>query len=79
VWGLTDKGARAETTNPALEIDRLPPLDLVVLSHMHDDRFDRVAAAKLDKNVQIVTTQAALLTGKRKALPQPKLSILGKH
>src|SRR5579883_1730367 len=32
-------------TDPAIEIDQLPPLDLVLLSHMHEDHFDRVAAA----------------------------------
>ncbi len=46
-------------TNPAMEIEELPPLDLVVLSHMHEDHFDRVAAAKLDKHLPIVTTKHA--------------------
>src|SRR5260370_16109769 len=27
-------------TNPAIEMSELPPLDLVVLSHMHEDHFD---------------------------------------
>src|SRR5215210_4382529 len=38
-------------TNPAVEIEDLPPLDLVVLSHLHGDHFDRVAEAKLDKTL----------------------------
>jgi L-ascorbate metabolism protein UlaG (beta-lactamase superfamily) len=46
-------------TNPAIEIEALPPLDLVVLSHMHDDHFDQVAAAKLNKSLPIVTTHHA--------------------
>src|SRR4051812_8111706 len=29
-------------TEPALAIEQLPELDLVVLSHMHEDHFDRV-------------------------------------
>ena len=46
-------------TNPAVEIEDLPPLDLVVLSHLHGDHFDRVAEAKLDKTLPIVTTPHA--------------------
>lgn len=47
-------------TNPAIDIEALPPIDLVVLSHMHEDHFDRVAEAKLDKNVPIVSTRHAV-------------------
>src|SRR5215208_8067919 len=46
-------------TNPAIEIEDLPPLDLIVLSHLHEDHFDRVAEEKLDKSVTIVTTRHA--------------------
>jgi L-ascorbate metabolism protein UlaG (beta-lactamase superfamily) len=46
-------------TEPALDIDQLPPLDLVVLSHMHEDHFDRVAAERLKKDLPIVTTGEA--------------------
>ena len=46
-------------TNPAVEIDDLPPLDLVVLSHFHGDHFDHVAERKLDKVLPIVTTPEA--------------------
>lgn len=46
-------------TNPAMEIEDLPPLDLVVLSHMHEDHFDRVAEQKLDKRTRIVSTAHA--------------------
>ena len=46
-------------TNPAVEIDDLPPLDLVVLSHLHGDHFDRVAEEKLDKTLPIITTPHA--------------------
>ncbi len=42
-------------TNPAVEIEDLPPLDLVVLSHHHGDHFDRHAAAGLDQDLPIVT------------------------
>src|SRR3954449_13356908 len=46
-------------TNPALEIDDLPALDLIVLSHHHGDHFDDIAARDLPKDVPIVTTAHA--------------------
>jgi L-ascorbate metabolism protein UlaG (beta-lactamase superfamily) len=46
-------------TDPALEIHELPPLDLVVVSHLHEDHFDRVAAAGLDHTLPIFTTPDA--------------------
>ena len=45
-------------TNPALNIEQLPPLDLVILSHFHGDHFDQVAVRELDKSLRIVTTHA---------------------
>ena len=46
-------------TDPAMEVGELPRIDLVVLSHLHGDHFDRVARAGLDRSVPIVTTPAA--------------------
>jgi L-ascorbate metabolism protein UlaG (beta-lactamase superfamily) len=46
-------------TDPALDIETLPPIDLVLLSHMHEDHFDRVAEEKLDRSLPIVTTPHA--------------------
>ena len=43
-------------TNPAIEIDQLPPVDLVLLSHFHGDHFDQVAVRELNKSLPIVTT-----------------------
>ena len=60
------------TTNPALEIEQLPPLDLLVLSHMHEDHFDRVAEAKLDKNLPIITTHHAAADLKKKGFTSPQ-------
>lgn len=43
-------------TNPAIELDALPPIDLVLLSHLHGDHFDQIVEKRLDRNVPIVTT-----------------------
>ena len=46
-------------TEPSLQPDALPPLDLILLSHLHGDHFDRVARRGLDHSVPLVTTEAA--------------------
>jgi len=46
-------------TEPAMGVADLPPLDAVVLSHLHGDHFDRVARRGLPKDVPVVTTPAA--------------------
>ncbi|MEU5995704.1 MBL fold metallo-hydrolase [Spirillospora sp. NPDC047418] len=46
-------------TEPALRIEELPRLDAVVLSHLHGDHWDRVARAKLDRGLPIITTPHA--------------------
>ena len=58
-------------TNPALDIEQLPPLDLVVLSHLHEDHFDRVAEEKLDKSVPIVATHHATAALKQSGFTSP--------
>ena len=60
-------GLRAtRRTEPALGIDDLPPLDLVLLSHLHEDHFDRLVERRLRRDFPIVTTPhaAAALSGK---------------
>lgn len=47
-------------TNPAMEVNQLPPLDLVLLSHFHGDHFDQVAIHELDKSLPIVTNSHAV-------------------
>lgn len=54
-YGLTAE----RLTNPALEIDELPPLDFCVLSHYHGDHFDRIAEERLQKDLPIITTEHA--------------------
>src|SRR5438270_6860109 len=61
-YGLRSK----RKTDPAINIEELPPLDLVVLSHMHKDHFDRVVEHKLDKFIPIVTTPQAATALKKK-------------
>ncbi len=46
-------------TEPALQPPELPPLDAVVLSHLHGDHFDRVARRALPKDLPVVTTRHA--------------------
>jgi L-ascorbate metabolism protein UlaG (beta-lactamase superfamily) len=46
-------------TEPALGVGEVPPLDLVLLSHLHGDHFDRVARRGLDRAVPLVTTPHA--------------------
>ena len=66
-YGLTAE----RLTNPALEIEQLPPLDFVVLSHYHGDHFDRVAEERLRKDVPIVTTEHAAGELKDKGFTAP--------
>lgn len=46
-------------TEPALRIADLPPLDAIVLSHLHGDHWDRVARRELPKDIPVMTTPKA--------------------
>src|SRR4051812_49541959 len=46
-YGLTSK----RLTDPAIELDALPPIDLIVLSHLHGDHFDQIVEQRLDKDL----------------------------
>jgi L-ascorbate metabolism protein UlaG (beta-lactamase superfamily) len=54
-YGLTAK----RLTHPALTPEQLPELDLIVLSHLHGDHWDRQAQRGLDRQVPIITTPHA--------------------
>lgn len=51
-YGLTSE----RLTNPAIDIEDLPPVDLCVLSHYHGDHFDQLVEEKLDKDLPIIST-----------------------
>ncbi|MEW2355453.1 MBL fold metallo-hydrolase [Spirillospora sp. NPDC029432] len=61
-YGLTSKRLK----DPALTIDELPELDAVLLSHLHDDHWDRVAEDRLDRELPVLTTPAAARTLRRR-------------
>ncbi|MEV8593445.1 MBL fold metallo-hydrolase [Streptomyces sp. NPDC052012] len=46
-------------TEPAVDVEELPRLDGVVLSHLHGDHWDRRARRHLDRGVPILTTRHA--------------------
>ncbi|MFB1299610.1 MBL fold metallo-hydrolase [Mycobacterium sp. pW049] len=54
-YGLVSKRLR----EPALSVEQLPPVDVIVLSHMHGDHWDRVAERGLDRDIPVITTHAA--------------------
>ncbi|KAF4343334.1 metallo-hydrolase oxidoreductase [Fusarium beomiforme] len=46
-------------TDPAVGLDELPSLDAILLSHYHEDHFDRLVEESLNKDFLIVTTPHA--------------------
>jgi len=54
-YGLTAK----RLTEPALTVEQLPELDLILLSHLHGDHWDRQAQRGLDRQLPIYTTPHA--------------------
>ncbi len=40
-------------TNPAMGIADVPRLDLILLSHLHEDHFDRVVERRLNRRVHL--------------------------
>jgi L-ascorbate metabolism protein UlaG (beta-lactamase superfamily) len=54
-YGLTSE----RLTNPSINLEDLPPIDLIFLSHMHGDHFDQLVQQKLNRTIPIVTTEDA--------------------
>src|SRR5436190_17821093 len=48
-YGLTSE----RRTDPAMELRDLPPLDFVLVSHLHEDHFDRLVERELPKALPI--------------------------
>src|SRR5437764_6043788 len=61
-YGLFSK----RLTEPALQLDELPGVDAVVLSHMHGDHWDRHARHGLPKHLPILTTTHAAVRLRRR-------------
>jgi L-ascorbate metabolism protein UlaG (beta-lactamase superfamily) len=47
-------------TEPAITLEQLPPVDFVLLSHMHGDHFDHVVRDHLDRRIPIISTKHAV-------------------
>src|SRR4029078_1239661 len=55
-YGLTSE----RLTEPALDIEALPPIDFCILSHYHGDHFDQIVEEKLRQDLPIITTEHAV-------------------
>ncbi len=53
-------------TDPAIDFDELPRIDFVLLSHLHEDHFDRLVEARLRRDIPILTTADAARTLRRR-------------
>ncbi|ADT98674.1 MULTISPECIES: MBL fold metallo-hydrolase [Mycolicibacterium] len=65
-YGLWSKRRRA----PGLTPEELPPIDAIVLSHMHGDHWDRVAERSLDRELPVITTHEAAKALHRKGFTE---------
>jgi L-ascorbate metabolism protein UlaG (beta-lactamase superfamily) len=53
-------------TDPAIGFEDLPPVDFVVLSHLHEDHFDKLVERRLARETPIFTTASAARTLRRR-------------
>src|SRR4051794_21005191 len=58
-------------TEPALQAPQLPALDAILLSHLHDDHWDRIATRSLPKDTPVVPTAAAAREVAKKGFARP--------
>ncbi|WVF68315.1 hypothetical protein IAT40_003080 [Kwoniella sp. CBS 6097] len=49
----------ARVTDPSIELEELPDIDVVLLSHYHEDHFDKEVEDKLRRDLPIITTPHA--------------------
>lgn len=50
-------GGPARLIAPALQIEELPPIDLILVSHAHFDHLDRPSLCRLSRDVPIITSE----------------------
>jgi L-ascorbate metabolism protein UlaG (beta-lactamase superfamily) len=67
-YGIVSK----RLTEPAITVDHVPPLDAILLSHMHGDHWDRVAKRGLPRHVPIITTSKAAKALRRQGFTKPR-------
>lgn len=67
-YGMTSE----RLIEPAMSLEQLPPLDFVLLSHMHGDHFDHVVSERLDKKLPILTTKHAAASLKGLGFENPR-------
>ncbi|KAK5998812.1 hypothetical protein PT974_01195 [Cladobotryum mycophilum] len=46
-------------TNPAVDLEDMPPIDVILLSHYHEDHFDKLVENSLNRNFPIISTPHA--------------------
>lgn len=53
-------------TNPSMNFEELPEIDFVLLSHLHEDHFDKLVEERLARTTPILTTASAARTLRRR-------------
>ncbi|KAF3071586.1 hypothetical protein CFAM422_006121 [Trichoderma lentiforme] len=58
-------------TNPAVDLDKLPRIDCILLSHYHEDHFDQLVEDSLNRDFPIITTPHAKACLTSVSKPEP--------